>query len=76
MFGQDVTTTSANGLQVTTQSDIDGVGGFDFSQTNLKEVFGDLSTRVTNTTLNANGSLELAIHHECQRRPPHGYHHD
>ena len=57
MFGQDVTTTSANGLLVTTQSDIDGVGGFDFSQSNLKEVFADLSTRVTETTLNANGSL-------------------
>ena len=57
MTAQNVATTSANGLQVTTQVDIDGVGGFDYSESSLKEVFGDLSTRVTNTTLNGNGSL-------------------
>ena len=56
LTGQSVTTTSANGLLVTTQTDIDGTGGFDNSRSQLKEVFGDLSTRTTTTTLNANGS--------------------
>jgi trimeric autotransporter adhesin len=57
MYGQVVQNVSANGLSVTTQTDIDGVGGFDTSHNNLREVFADLSTRNTATTYNANGSL-------------------
>jgi Ca2+-binding RTX toxin-like protein len=57
LYGQTVQTVSANGLSVNTQVDLDGVGGFDFSQNDVREVFGDLSTRHTITSFNANGTL-------------------
>uniref|UniRef100_UPI00293D3E77 beta strand repeat-containing protein n=1 Tax=Janthinobacterium sp. TaxID=1871054 RepID=UPI00293D3E77 len=47
---------TANGLQVTTKTDIDGVNGFDQTKTDLREVFADLSTRHTVTLANANGT--------------------
>jgi Ca2+-binding RTX toxin-like protein len=52
-----VQTVSANGLTVTIQSDIDGVNGFDYSEVDIREVFGDLSTRNSMTSYNANGTL-------------------
>jgi Ca2+-binding RTX toxin-like protein len=57
LYSQTVQTVSANGLSVTTQTDIDGVAGFDYSQVDLREVFGDLSTRHTVTDYNANGTM-------------------
>ncbi len=57
LISQTVTTTSADGLSVTAQSDINGDGAFDLSSNSLRQVFADLSTKVTLSDYNGNGTL-------------------
>ena len=52
-----VITTSGNGLAKTTQLDIDGIGGFDRTQTDVTVINADGSRTETITDRNANGTL-------------------
>ena len=58
LIGKTVTTTSANGLSITTQSDNTGSGTFDTTVTDNTVDNADGSVTETITTTSANGTLE------------------
>ena len=65
-----MTTTSANGLSITTQTDSTGSGSFDQTQTDVTVLNADGSKTETVSDFSANGSLEDQDRHHDQRRRP------
>ena len=75
LINETVTTTSANGLSITTQSDNTGSGTFDTTVTDNTVDNADGSVTETITQTSANGTLEGKQIVNYQRRPLDGDHH-